>query len=75
MFLPVLAVGWRLQVGAGQYGSRHRIYPHGHLRPHAGQAPVGADREDRGELLFPRPDPGSIPAPAKRKAGGNKNLR
>ena len=23
----------------------------------------------------PRPDPGSIPAPAKRKAGGNKNLR
>ena len=39
------------------------------------QAPVGVDREDRGKLLFPRPDPGSTPAPAKRKAGGNKNLR
>ncbi len=37
--------------------------------------PVGADREDRSELLFPRPDPGSTSAPAKRKAGGNKNLR
>ena len=45
------------------------------LCPHAGQAPVGADREDRSKLLLPRPDPGSIPAPAKRKAGGNKNLR
>mgnify|MGYP000940932219 CR=1 FL=1 len=39
--------------------------PDGHLRPHAGQAPVGADREDRSELLFPRPDPGSTSAPAK----------
>ena len=44
-------------------------------RPHTGQAPAGADREDRGKLLFPRPDPGSTPAPTKRKAGGNKNLR
>lgn len=35
------------------------------LRPHAGQAPAGTDREDRSELLFPRPDPGSTPAPAK----------
>ena len=42
---------------------------------HAGQATVGADREDRSKLLLPRPDPGSIPALAKRKAGGNKNLR
>ena len=31
----------------------------------AGRAPVGADREDRSKLLFPRPDPGSTPAPAK----------
>ena len=39
------------------------------------QTPAGVDREDRSELLFPRPDPGSTSAPAKRKAGGNKNLR
>ena len=39
------------------------------------QTPAGVDREDRSQLLFPRSDPGSIPAPAKRKAGGNKNLR
>ena len=26
---------------------------------------IGADREDRSKLLFPRPDPGSTPAPAK----------
>ena len=38
---------------------------HGHLRPHTGQTPSGADREDRSELLFPRPDPSSTPAPAK----------
>ena len=37
--------------------------------------PAGIDRENRSELLFPRPDPGSTPTPAKRKAGGNKNLR
>ena len=47
--------------------------PDGHLRPHAGQAPVGADRENRSKLLFPRSDPGNSPSPAKRKAGGNKN--
>ena len=63
------------KVGAGQYRPRNGCCPDGHLRPHAGQAPVGADREDRSELLFPRPDPGSTSAPAKRKAGGNKNLR
>ena len=73
--LPALAVGWRLQVGAGQHRPCNCRRPHGHLRPHAGQAPVGADREDRSKLLLPRPDPGSIPALAKRKAGGNKNLR
>jgi hypothetical protein len=39
------------------------------------QAPAGTGREDRGKFLFPRPDPGSTAAPAKRKAGGNKNLR
>ena len=37
--------------------------------------PAGADREDRGKLLFPKYVPGSTPTPAKRKAGGNKNLR
>jgi len=42
---------------------------------HTGQAPAGADREDRGKLLFPKYVPGSTPTPAKRKAGGNKNLR
>ena len=39
------------------------------------QAPAGTGREDRGKFLFPRPDPSSTPAPAKRKAGSNKNLR
>ena len=73
--LPALAVGWRLQVGAGQHQPCNCRRPHGHLRPHTGQTPAGTDREDRSKLLLPRPDPGSIPAPAKRKAGGNKNLR
>ncbi len=62
------------QVNSGKHWSCNRRCPDGHLRPHAGQAPVGADREDRSKLLHPRPDPGSTPAPAKRKAGGNKNL-
>ena len=73
--LPALAVGWRLQVGAGQHQPCNCRRPHGHLRPHTGQTPAGTDREDRSKLLFPRPDPGSTPTPAKRKAGGNKNLR
>ena len=38
------------------------------------QTPAGVDREDRSELLFPRPDPGSTAAtPGKQTAGGNKN--
>ena len=61
--------------GVKQHRPCDGICPDGHLRPHAGQAPAGTDRENRIELLFPRPDPGSTPAPAKRKAGGNKNLR
>ena len=52
------------------------ICPDGHLRSHAGQAPAGTGREDRSELLHPRPDPGSTAAaPGKQTAGGNKNLR
>ena len=62
------------KVCSGQNRPRNGCCLDGHLRPHAGQAPAGADREDRSKLLFPRPDPGSIPTPAKRKAGGNKNL-
>ena len=34
-------------------------------RPHTGQTPAGTGRKDRSELLFPRPDPSSTPAPAK----------
>ena len=30
------------QSRAGQHRSRHYRHPDGHLRPHAGQAPVGA---------------------------------
>ena len=75
MFLPVLAVGWRPQVGAGEHRPCGCRRFNGYLRPHTGQAPAGADREDRGKLLFPKYVPGSTPTPAKRKAGGNKNLR
>ena len=56
----------------GKHWSCDRRCPDGHLRSHAGQTTSGTGREDRGELLYPRPDPGSTPAPAKRKAGGNK---
>ena len=36
------------------------------------QAPAGTGREDRGKFLFPRPDPGSTAAPAKRKPAATK---
>ena len=83
-FEPLLLIDENNEVVPGQaempeVSEGHRpcdgICPHGHLRPHTGQAPAGADREDRSQLLFPRPNPGSTSAPAKRKTGGNKNLR
>ena len=43
----------------GNTGHATACRPDGHLCPHAGQAPVGADREDRSKLLLPRPDPDS----------------
>ena len=63
-----------LQVGAGQHRPCNRHRPDGHLRPHAGQTPVGVDREDRSRLLLA--GCGRCEAagtPGKQNAGGNKN--